>query len=85
MAEILFGFYTYDQMNSGWGRGKWRAMQRFALWQQGHEAWRVIDNGKFGPNWTYEAAEKIHTTSPSMGFATVRRMRQLKGGRLEGE
>ena len=37
------------------------------LWQQNHEAWRVIDNGKFGQNETYAASERIHTTSPSMG------------------
>eukprot|EP00973_Karenia_brevis_P027942 3848734-Karenia_brevis.AAC.1 len=56
-AEIIFeksqsevdkgwisGWFTKDIMDAKYGTNGWLPMQRFALWQDNHGAWRVIDN-----------------------------------------
>ena len=48
-AEGTLGpWHTREEMDAKWGAGEWRPIPRFALWQQGHVAWRCIDNGKEG-------------------------------------
>eukprot|EP00973_Karenia_brevis_P003038 416019-Karenia_brevis.AAC.1 len=53
-------------------------MQRFALWQDGHNAWRVIDNGlTSGHNSTADTYEQIHTACTDMWLAILETFTRL--------
>jgi len=79
------GPWSRKEMDKHWGKGAWRALVRFAVYQASSDKWRVIDNGRTAlHNWTLEADERIHTTSVEMGAATVRYMRQQAQARLRG-
>ena len=55
---------------------QWRAMVRFALWQENKRKFRLIDNGRSSDhNATHESSERIHTTSTETGMAVVRHIR----------
>ena len=84
-SGVLRGWWTRKQMDSRWGRRKWRPLIRFATWQAGAGKWRLIDNGRSAShNWSLEADERIHTTSVRAGAAIARRMRKIAGRRLSG-
>jgi len=64
----LSRWYSYHELNARHGKGKWRAMVRFAV-QQGQK-WRCIDNGRTGcHNDTVTCADRIHTTSVDVAMA----------------
>ena len=79
-------FRTKVEMDNKWGKGMWRALKRFALWQINHGAWRVIDNGNTSEtNDAFGSDETIHTTNNAVSFAVLQRLRQLVGVPLMGE
>ena len=72
------GPWSRAQLDGRFGVGKWTAMPRFAIWQNGK--YRMIDDGKAsGLNSTVEAAETIHTTTIPMGLAVLARFQYLLG------
>ena len=84
--EILEGWYTKDEMDEKFGVGQWRPMMRFATWQENQQTYRVIDDAKKGGhNAATSATSRIHTTSAEVGFAVVRRFRNLHGKPLSGD
>ena len=84
-SGTLRGYWTAAEMDARHGKGRWRPMPRFAVWQQAHSKWRLIDNAKESDtNSTLQAWERIHTTSSSASFAAVRRLRNLHGAALDG-
>ena len=85
-SGTLRGYWTAAGMDSRHGAGRWRPMPRFAVWQQSHSKWRLIDDAKASStNRTMQATERIHTTSASATFAAVRRLRSLHGHPLAGD
>ena len=85
-SGTLRGYWTASEMDSRHGAGRWRPMPRFAVWQQSHAKWRLIDDAKASSaNRTIQATERIHTTSASATFAAVRRLRSLHGHPLAGD
>ena len=42
---ILREWHDEEFFDAKFGRGRWRAMKRFAVWQPNANDWRVIDNG----------------------------------------
>eukprot|EP00973_Karenia_brevis_P081350 11276067-Karenia_brevis.AAC.1 len=55
-------------------------MQRFALWQQNHSSYRVIDNAlTSGHNATSFTEEQIHTTCTDMGIAISSQFAHILG------
>ena len=73
-------------MDKKYGKGKWRALKRFALWQAHHESWRVIDNGRTSlTNDSFGSDETIHITNNAMGFAILQALRRLVGSELIGK
>ena len=68
-----------------YGLGHWCALRRFALWQENHQAWRVIDNGKeSGHNPASGAGERIHTATSEIGFAVAQKLQRLSLERTGG-
>ena len=83
-AELLDGYFSFEEMNAKYGEGNWRALPRYPI-QQGAK-WRLIDNGKAGEhNSTYESTETIHTTSTAAGIAVAAHFRSLNGKPLAGK
>ena len=83
--RTLRGWWTREQMDARWGRGKWRCLIRFAILNATSGKWRVIDNGRSAShNWSLSADERIHTTCVGVGAAMCRRLRRLAGRRLRG-
>ena len=80
---IVSKFYDKFELDELFGSGRWGAITRFAIWQK--EKYRMIDNGKQGPNWTYESSETIFTSSAPHAAAAVRTLRELAGTRLRGK
>ena len=81
-AGLLSKWVTSEYLDKKFGKGKWRALPRYAIDQNGK--WRLIDNGKAGQhNGTYEAYETIHTTCTSAGVCSARRFRRLIGKALK--
>ena len=61
------------------GKGRWRAMPRFALWQVHNSKWRAIDNGKASLHNVYHvSAERVHTSSAAWVAAVSRRFHRHK-------
>ena len=84
-AGLLRGYWTRQQMDRRLGRGRWRPLVRFAVWQAGAQKYRVIDNGRTaGHNYTLSTCERIHTASIESGAAMIRRLRQLLDKPLSG-
>ena len=82
--KFLRGWSTRAEMDSKFGRGRWRPLVRFAV-PQG-DKWRVIDNGKSSQhNSTVSTEERIHTTSTAAGVAALRRLRAHAGQPLSGQ
>jgi hypothetical protein len=71
------------EVNTLFGPGRWCAIIRFALWQE--DKWRMIDNGKQGANWTYEAPETIFTAAAPQAAAAVSAIRLYADTRLRGK
>eukprot|EP00973_Karenia_brevis_P077246 10731103-Karenia_brevis.AAC.1 len=68
-------------MDAKYGTNGWLPMQRFALWQDNHTAWRVIDNGlSSGHNSTAYSTETIHTTCTDIGLAILDCFARLNNG-----
>ena len=77
---ILLGFWTKGEVDAFFGRGNWRCMQRFAIFQDNHGAWRCIDNGKAGgQNIMTKSGERIHTTCHEVFFAFAKVLRAFHG------
>ena len=56
---------------------RWRAMKRFAVWQEGSQEFRVIDNGlSNGANAAMELVERIHTSCAQTSVAIAQVMHQ---------
>ena len=67
-------------MDANCGKGEWRAMVRFALWQDGRQKWRLIDNGRTGRhNGVCRASGKFHITSVERGIAVAQRLTSYMG------
>ena len=82
-AGILQGWFSEEQMDGKYGKGKWRALPRHVI-QQGSK-WRLIDDGRAGEhNLTYGSDETIHTTSSSAGIALAAHFRAVNGRKLSG-
>ena len=82
---LLEGWYTAAELDAEFGKGQWRAMPRYAVWQAGSGKWRLIDNGRAGQqNATFEACETIHTTCTAAGVAAAARFRKHTGKALRG-
>ena len=82
---LLEGWYTAEEVDAKFGKGRWRAMPRYAVWQAGSGKWRLIDNGRAGQqNETFETSETIHSTCSAAGVAAAACFRQHAGRRLRG-
>ena len=82
---LMRGFWSRDQMDGRWGRGQWRCLVRFAVWQAGAAKYRVIDNGRTAShNMTLSTSERIHTATTESGAAMMRRLRQHVNQDLRG-
>ena len=76
--DILQDWHDEEFFDAKFGKGRWRAMKRFAVWQPNANDWRVIDNGLSSDhNDVVQAYEKIHTASSSLGFAIARYLYRL--------
>ena len=83
--NLLEGWYTSDELDQTYGKGQWRGIPRYAVWQPGSGKWRLIDNGRAGQhNSTYEARETIHTTCTTAGVAGAVCFRKYTGRPLRG-
>ena len=83
--NILEGWFSKASLDKKFGKGKWRPMRRFALYQEAHGSWRCIDNALTSShNLATDASERIHTTSPEMGFAIAKHFRELLKEPLAG-
>ena len=81
----LLGWYSAEQLDGIFGQGAWSFMVRFAVWQEGAEDWRAIDNAKASSqNAATSSSEKIHTTSINVSVAIWKFFRDLYGGPLVG-
>jgi len=79
-AGHLEGWFTREDLDKRWGRGSWRPIVRFVVWQEGSQKWRQIDDAKQSlHNRAFGTEEQIHTTSNAVSAAVYRRMRQLNG------
>ena len=84
MLGRLLGWCNVEDLDQRFCKHNWRCMVRFGLWQENHQAWRCIDNGKTSnTNDTHATSEKGHTTSSTVGYGIVRRMRALNGGKFD--
>ncbi|WP_296433265.1 hypothetical protein, partial [Yoonia sp.] len=82
---FMSGLFTKAEMDARFGLGKWRPLVRFAVWQEGSQSWRVIDNGRSAAhNDTVVATERIHTTSTEVGLAMAQRFRKYANAPLAG-
>ena len=80
---LVSKFYEEEELNALFGPGRWCAIIRFALWQE--DKWRMIDNGKQGANWTYEAHETIFTSAAPQAAAAISAIRRYADTRLRGK
>ncbi len=72
---VLGQWQSKDFFDQRFGRGCWRALKRFAVYQAGHESWRVIDNGlSSSHNDTARLLERIHTTTSEVSMAIIQRL-----------
>ena len=79
MASVVDGGPD-PKFYSRWGHGQWRPLVRVAVWQEGAQKYRIIDNGRAGGhNHTLSTDERIHTASVESGVAKMRRLRRHVG------
>ena len=45
-AGVITACYTKEDLDAKYDRGQYRPIKGFLLWQESHNAYRVIDNGK---------------------------------------
>ena len=85
-AGLLRGFWTKEVMDTRWGRGQWRCLVRFAIWQSGAQKYRLIDNGRTGGhNATLSTNECIHTATVESGAAMMACLRRIAAAPLVGK
>ena len=48
-----------DDLGTEYGKGKWRPMHRFVIWQSQDEKWRCIDDGHYSVH-----SEALRRASP---------------------
>ena len=77
---LLSDWLSEEDLDARFGYNKWRALMRFALWQ--NDKWRMIDDASDGHNFAYSASEQIHTTSAAASAALTRYFRATLGKRL---
>ena len=83
-AGFLSQWFTREEMDSRWGRAKWRALRRFCIWQDGAGKWRLMDDAKAsGHNSAATAWERIHTTCREAGIFLLALL-AAEGGTPEG-
>ena len=79
-SGVLEGWFTKEQVDTRFGTGNWSFMVRFAVWQLGSGSWRSIDDARASHhNRTFEATERIHTTSANVSMAFWRRFHEQLG------
>ena len=79
-SQIIGPLREKAELDAKYGKGAWRAMVRFALWQDTRQKWRLIDNGRTSRhNDAHRTSEKIHITSVEMGIAIAQRLRSYLG------
>ena len=79
-SGVLEGWFTKEQVDTRFGTGNWSFTVRFAVWQLGSGSWRSIDDARASHhNRTFEAIERIHTTSANVSMAFWRRFREQLG------
>ena len=84
-ARVMEGPYTKRQIDELHGVGGWRPVVGFAT-QERSGKYRVMDNGRAGPqNDATGVEERIHTCSSAASAAIARRFRGLLGTALEGD
>ena len=77
---LISGWLSDGDLDAKFGYNRWRALMRFALWQ--NTKWRMIDDASDGHNFAYSASEQIHTTSAAASAALTRYFRATLGKRL---
>lgn len=80
---LVSKFYEAAELDGLFGKGRWCAIMRFAISQKGK--FRMIDNGKQGANWTYEAQETIFTAAAPQAAAAVSAIRRHACRKLRGK
>ena len=69
---ILGPWHSAPEMDAKFGKGAWRPLKRFAVFEAAKQKWRAIDNGRSsGHNDAVDLFERIHTTSTEMGLAVA--------------
>ena len=77
---LIEGWYSAKDLDEMFGANNWRAMVRFAIYQEAHRSWRCIDNGKSNRlNDCVTMLERIHTTTPEVGYNIARHFRWRLG------
>ena len=79
-SGVLEGWFTKEQVDTRFGTGNWSFMVRLAVWQLGSGSWRSIDDARASHHSrTFEATERIHTTSANVSMAFWRFLREQLG------
>ncbi|CAE8627868.1 unnamed protein product [Polarella glacialis] len=82
---VLSPFHSKTDLDKMFGKGRWRAIRRRAIWQETHKKWRQIDNAKASN--TNEASllfETIFTTPYDVSSQLLTWLRRQLGKRLLG-
>ena len=80
-CKILGDLLPKSHFDKLYGENGWRCMQRFAVFQEHNQDWRVIDNGRTsGHNGQAEMTERIHTTATAVSMAMSQFMAKLNPG-----
>ena len=66
------------QMDTIYGRGNWRMMRRFVIWQCQHGKWCCVDDVHFsGHSDAVSNAERVHAAGPAWAAAVARHFRVM--------